>query len=109
MEEVKKAVKVEVEPGKLLGYRAMHKKIREVHGLKVPRNLVYDTMADVNPEGLEARGGVGKPKRLKRNKVFTSNVSAIQFIPRQMHDMHTAQRIKMAVYIFKYENLLERI
>ena len=46
-------------PGRLLGYRSLHKKVREVHGLKVPRNLVYDVMADLNPEGLEERGGVG--------------------------------------------------
>ena len=26
-------------PGKLLGYRAMHRKIREIHGLNVPRDL----------------------------------------------------------------------
>ena len=40
-------------PGRLLGYCSLHKKVREVHGLKVPRNLVYDVMADVCPEGLE--------------------------------------------------------
>ena len=28
-------------PGKLLGYRALHKTIREIHGLKVRRDLVY--------------------------------------------------------------------
>ena len=48
-------------PGSLLGYRSLYKKVREVHGLNVPRNLVYDVMADVNPEGLEERGGVGMP------------------------------------------------
>ena len=44
-------------PGSLLGYRALHKKICEVHGLSVPRNLVYAVMTEVNPQGLEARGG----------------------------------------------------
>ncbi|XP_031573080.1 uncharacterized protein LOC116307076 isoform X2 [Actinia tenebrosa] len=74
VDEVKNAVEVEMKgPGKLLGYRAMHKKIRDVHGLNVPRNLVYDAIADVNPEGLESRGGVGKPKRPKRNKAFVTN------------------------------------
>ena len=47
-------------PGKLLGYRAMHKKIREIHGLNVPRDLVYMVMAKVDPCGLEERGGIRK-------------------------------------------------
>ena len=49
-------------PGKLLGYRAMHKKIRDIHSLNVPRDLVYMVMAKVDPSGLEERGGVGKPR-----------------------------------------------
>lgn len=53
----------------------MHQKVREVHGLDVLRNLVYDAMAEINPEGLESRGGIGKPKRPKRNKAFVTNVS----------------------------------
>ena len=75
LDEVKGAVEKEMKgPGSLLGYRSSHKKVREVHGLNVPRNLVYDVMADVNPEGLEERGGVGMPKRPKRTGAFTSNV-----------------------------------
>ena len=31
----------------------MHKKIREIKGLQVPRNLVYAVMTKVDPEGLE--------------------------------------------------------
>ena len=50
----------------ILGYRSLHKNVREVHGLKVPRNLVYDVMADLYPEGLEERGAMGTPKRPKR-------------------------------------------
>ena len=39
--DMEDAVEKEIpSPGKLLGYRAMHKKIQEVHGLNVPRNLV---------------------------------------------------------------------
>jgi len=73
---VKEAVKKEMkEPGRLLGYLSLHKKFGEVHGLNIPRNLVYDVMADVNPEGLEERGGVGMPKRPKRTGAFTSNVN----------------------------------
>ena len=62
LDEVKGAVEREMKgPGSLLGYRSLHKKVREVHGINVPRNVVYDVMADVNPEGLEQRGGVGMP------------------------------------------------
>ena len=42
LEDVKQAVKKELEgPGKLLGYRAMQQKVREVHGLITSRDLVY--------------------------------------------------------------------
>ena len=47
-------------PGKYLGYRAMTKKIREVHCMNVPRDLVYEVMHDVNPEALAERYFVGK-------------------------------------------------
>ena len=61
--EVEDAVKKEISgPGKLLGYRAMHKKIREIQGLQVPRDLVYAVMTKVDPDGLEERGGVGETK-----------------------------------------------
>ncbi|XP_020908948.1 uncharacterized protein LOC110246907 [Exaiptasia diaphana] len=74
--ELKEVVKTEMEgPGNLLGYRALQQKIREVHGLNVPRDLVYAMMMEVNPEGLKERGGVGKPKRARRDKVFTSHGS----------------------------------
>ena len=53
-------------PERLLGYRLLQKIVQEVHGLKVPRNLVYDVMADLYPEGLEERGAMGTPKRPKR-------------------------------------------
>ena len=43
--DVEDAVREEIEgPGQLLGYRAMHHKIREQHHLCVPQNLVYDVM-----------------------------------------------------------------
>ena len=59
-------------PGKLLGYRAMRKKIREIHGLNVPRDLVYMVMAKVDPRGLEETGGVGKARRTHRDNAFMS-------------------------------------
>ena len=69
--DVEAAVEKEISgPGKLLGYRAMHKKIREIHGLSVPRDLVYMVMAKVDPRGLEERGGVRKARRTRRDKAF---------------------------------------
>ena len=63
MEEVKDVVKKELDgPGKLLGYSAMHRKVRQVHDLNVPRDLVHAAMYDLDPKGLEARGPVGKKK-----------------------------------------------
>ena len=56
VEEVKSAVRKELDgPGKLLGHRAMHNKIRQEYLLNVPRNLVHAVMFDLDPEGLEAR------------------------------------------------------
>ena len=44
--DVEAAVEKEISgPGKLLCYRAMHKKIRQIHGLNLPRDLVYMVMA----------------------------------------------------------------
>ena len=75
IDDAREAVAKEMDgPGSLLGYRALHKKIREVHGLSVPRNLVYALMTEVNPQGLEERGCVGRPKRPQRNNAFPSNV-----------------------------------
>ena len=71
VDNIKEVVEKEMKgPGKLLGYRSLHKKVRKVHGLNVPRNLVYNVMMDVNPEGLEERGGVGMTKRPKRTGSF---------------------------------------
>ena len=56
VEEVEEAVReAEDGPGQLLGYRSLHKKVREGHGLPVPRGLVYDVMTNIDPEGLERR------------------------------------------------------
>ena len=78
MREVEAAVRQEMAgPGKLLGYRSLHKKIRETHNLNVPRGLVYAMMQEIDPEGLQSRGDVGRPKRLKRDNVFTAQVNYI--------------------------------
>ena len=51
IDEVREAAQKEMKgPGRLLGYCSLYKKVREVHGLKVPRYLVYDVITDVNPE-----------------------------------------------------------
>ena len=70
------AVRKELEgPGQLLGYRAVHKKLREQHNLAVPRNLVYDVMSLVDAEGLAGRGNIGRKKRRRgATGTFTSLV-----------------------------------
>ena len=70
-------IRVEMDgPGRLLGYRSLHKKIREIHGLRVPRRLVYASMQDINPAALTARGNVGKQKKgPKRDAPFSAEVS----------------------------------
>ena len=72
VEEVKDAVQKELEgPGKLLGYRAMHRKIRQKYNLFTTRDKVYDVMSELDPDGLAARGGVGG-KRAKKKGNFSS-------------------------------------
>ena len=57
VKQIRDAVKKEVDgPGKLLGYRAMQKTLRQEHELKVPRDIVYVVMQDVDPEELQAKG-----------------------------------------------------
>jgi hypothetical protein len=54
VQEVENAVREEIEgPGRLLGYRAMKKKIREVHNLAVPRGLVHNVMGTSELDSLE--------------------------------------------------------
>ena len=73
VDEVKDAVKKELEgPGRPLGYRAMHKKVRQEYNLHVTRHAVYNVMSDLDPEGLEARDGIGaKNKASTKSKVPT--------------------------------------
>ena len=72
VEQIRDAVKKDVDgPGKLLGYRAMQKTLRQEHELKVPRDLVYVVMQDVDPEELQAKGGVGNPKQKQKGKYTT--------------------------------------
>ena len=77
LKEVEAALQSELQgPGQLLGYRSMQRKIREQHQLAVPRNLVYDLMTELDKDGLERRGRVGKRKHKRgATGTFTSMVS----------------------------------
>ena len=56
VEYVKSAINTELMgPGRLLGYRAIHLKIKNVHGLNVPRDLLYAAMTDLDSHGLKMR------------------------------------------------------
>lgn len=73
VDQVKNAVQKELEgPGQLLGYRAMHKKVRQEHSLNVPRDLVHAVMVELHPEGLQERGGVGIKKTNRGKGNFTT-------------------------------------
>ena len=70
---MREAVAKEIDgPGKLLGYRAMQKKLRQEHELNVPRDLVYAVIQEVDPEDLETRGGVGIGRQKKKGKYTTT-------------------------------------
>ena len=72
VDDVKAAVENELKgPSKLLGYRAMHRKIRQEYGINVTRDQVYNVMSDLDPEGLEARGGVGAKEKGKKGTFTT--------------------------------------
>lgn len=73
---VKSAVKKELQgPGKLLGYRAMQQKVRELHGRNVPCDLVYAVMGEADPQGLEANL-VGQSNRPRRTNAFVAGGSS---------------------------------
>ena len=64
LNEIKEAVRKELDgPGKQLGYRAMHQKIRQEHELNVPRDAVYATMTELDQAGLEGRALGSKKKK----------------------------------------------
>ena len=43
-----------------------------IYGLNVTRDKVYDVMYELDPEGLEARGGVGATKKERRKRTSTT-------------------------------------
>ncbi len=56
--------------GRCLGYRALNQKLRNEHNSKVPRHLVHNVLAELNPEGLDSRAVNKKIK--KRKAPFSS-------------------------------------
>ena len=80
VDDVRQAVAEELDgPGKLLGYRAMQKKIRQKHELNVPRDLVHAVMYELDPEGLEARG-VGAKKRKPKGHFTTEGPNFVHSV-----------------------------
>ena len=66
VDDVRQAFAKELDgSGRLLGYRAMHKKIRQEHELNVPGDLVNAVMYELDPEGLETRGVAAKKRKPK--------------------------------------------
>lgn len=64
LDEVKEAVGKELEgPGKLLGYRALHQKIRQEHLLNVPRDLVYAVISKWILKDLKVVQSASKTRR----------------------------------------------
>ena len=70
VEDVRQPVKKEIEgSGELLGYCEMHRKLDRGTTFLYPAwDAVYDVMADVDPEGLKARGP--GPLALRKSEVF---------------------------------------
>lgn len=68
LETVNDAIAKELDgPGQLLGYRAMYKKLRQEHDIKVPRDLVHAKMQELDPDGLERRKVGVKNKKQKES------------------------------------------
>ena len=97
VEEVKDAVKKELEgSGKLLGYRAMHKKVRQEYNLHVTRGAVYNVLYDLDPEGLEAPGGIGAKKKRKKGNFSSKGPNFVHTKTAHFHWLFTAALIQQA-------------
>ena len=104
MEEVKDAVKKELEgPGRLLGYRAMHKKVRQEYNLHVTRDAGYNVMYNLDPEG-------SKEKEEKRQLLkvtffplflcFDSTASLQAFWIKIVHDIIPEKKVTTVLQSF---------
>ena len=68
LDEVRNAISNELNgPGKLLGYRAMHLKLRQKYDMNLPRDDVYNLLSEADPEGLAERRPGFKKKKKKGN------------------------------------------
>ena len=75
VEDVRNAVRKEMEgPGRLLGVRAMTRKLRVVHDIQVPRDVVNAAMYNLDPDALEERQPCTRDKR-KRGQFVTRGVN----------------------------------
>ena len=61
-------------PGRLLGIRAMTRKLRVVHDIQVPRDVVNAAMYDLDPDALQERQPCTRDKR-KRGQFVTRGVN----------------------------------
>ena len=76
VEDLKTAMENELQGlGKRLGYRAMHRKIRQEYGLHVTRDQVYNVVTELDMEGLQARDGIGAAKKRRKKGNFTTRGS----------------------------------
>eukprot|EP00112_Aurelia_sp_Birch-Aquarium-sp1_P008488 Seg1936.6 transcript_id=Seg1936.6/GoldUCD/mRNA.D3Y31 product="hypothetical protein" protein_id=Seg1936.6/GoldUCD/D3Y31 len=87
VDELRVAVQRELDgPGKLLGYRALHGKIRQVHKLNVPRDAVYDMMYDLDPDGLKNRALTNKRRKRVKGAFVTRGPNWIERWWRELHE-----------------------
>ena len=97
VDDVKAAVENELKgPGKLLGHRAMHRKIRQEYGINVTRDQVYNVMSDLDPEGLEARGGIGAKKKGEKGTFTTTGSNWVHSL--ESLDGHDKLTFPLAIY-----------
>ena len=101
MDEVEEALKKELEgPGKLIGYRALHKKLRQVHELSVPRDLVYDVMYNVDPDALAERAPQVKKGNFHRLEYPATSPLSLTVYMRSLPD--TAFLIKESAFTLSH-------
>ena len=99
-------------PGQLLGYWAMHQKLRQEYGINVPRDLVYATMQELDPEGLE-RHKVGIKNQKRKECFITRGLGPFCWWTQQTHGVskwhlspcslwqcwHSQQKTSVALYL----------
>ena len=83
--DVQEAVNEEIKgAGKDLGYRAMTEKVRQKHGLKVPRNVVYACMVNVDYNNFKRRALNKNGKKKRAGHFVTAGVNS--FLSIDGHD-----------------------